>query len=89
MGNVTAAQFDDANNIAALALRATDAVEQAGRGLGVVYGKCRANTADSITVGVLLVVQGYVNDALKALHERESYRCPETLTGPLELPDGG
>lgn len=68
---VSQQQFQVASASADLAGKATVSIEQAGRGLGEVYLQCKANTADIDTIQRLLAVQGHVNDAIRALLERE------------------
>lgn len=57
---------------AALCAAAKDAIEMAGRGLLTAVKACEANTADGKTMAVLVVVQGYINDAIMKLITREN-----------------
>jgi hypothetical protein len=55
-----------------LAKKALDAIMQAGNGLVAAANDCEANTPTPKTQYVLVMVQGYINDALAALIEREN-----------------
>lgn len=57
---------------AALCAKAAAAIETAGRGLFSAIKACETNAADGKTLAVLVVVQGYINDALMALIQREN-----------------
>ncbi len=54
-----------------LTRQAAEAIEQAGNGLVAAHQSCLANTADGKTIYTLLVVQGFVTDALARLTEKE------------------
>lgn len=54
-----------------LAKKALDAIMQAGNGLVAAANDMEHNTANAQTIAVLIIVAGYVNDALNFAVERE------------------
>jgi hypothetical protein len=66
------AQQDRAGLKAELAKKAEEAINQAGSGLVAADEQCRLNSANGHTLAVLVCVQGYINDAMMALIEREN-----------------
>lgn len=57
---------------AELSARAADAINMAGRGLFAAVDSCNNNAPDGKTLAILVIAQGYVNDALYALIQREN-----------------
>ena len=70
----TAEQLRFAETQAQLSADATEAIEQAGRGLALCHSQCKSNTPTTDTISNLIEVQDYVHCALRALLARQLAR---------------
>lgn len=57
---------------AGLSTQAAEAINMAGRGLVAAVESCQNNIPDGKTLAILVIAQGYVNDAMYALIQREN-----------------
>jgi hypothetical protein len=62
-------QMDRAKLIADLNKKAEEAINMAGQGLIAAYEQTKVNASNGHTMYVLVVVSGYLNDALAAMIE--------------------
>ena len=62
-------QMDRAKLIADLNKKAEEAINQAGQGLIAAYEQTKVNASNGLTMYVLVIVSGYLNDALAAMIE--------------------